>query len=281
MNCPRPGPARLEPRWGAWWSRGWAPLERSSALKPGEATRIVVAALLFTVAWHLAWFTWFTVAPPPSPAVAVDAASYRYLGISTLDRESRLALKAMQRVRSPALFSLPSPHGFSRQLYQKEFSLRPPLEAAGDDALYRLRPEPSADSTRRTIRSSTPSIGAGELRDADHLAPVFADATRSATSLYWRLEGGLENRAVLRASLPPEWSGALSNLWEVTARLGVDEYGSVQHVGMESTTLGPVHRAQIARQLWRWRFDATGQPADGLLTLRAFGAPPPNPENAP
>ncbi|MBN1267980.1 MAG: hypothetical protein JXB04_00180 [Kiritimatiellae bacterium] len=240
-------------------------------ISPGRwRTWIVPSAL--AIAWHGLW--WAVLAPAPARARGWLPRAPKVVfapGEAHEDPEGD-----PRAVWSPILFSLPTPVGFSRPIMTGAGSVRPPLTAPHNPAVYLERsatvPDAAPALRRERLEDQVGRV-LDEVRfDLLDAPPFRLRGAHGAAGPNVEFIDGLSAADFERADLP---AGELQSTaaWEALAYLEVDAQGRLVQVLIERPTDSTARNEALARALRRWTPAAGRGARSGKVIIRNAGSP--------
>ncbi len=250
-----------------------APPPRSFLAMGGSRPWVWAGAL--ALALHLAWFLVLSPSPPVSPRAVPLVPRLSYL--PPLAAGDVRALGALA-LGSPALFSLPTPMGFSRPAMARVIGARPPLEIPPDEATWQPRQRPGATEPAIPPPETLEQLAAASLNSRPPAGlprtAASAEGAEGVGGIRVELSAGLEGLAFERE----EWADGAAvrpdRSWEAVARVETDPQGRVAHVFLETPTELPGLNAALVRSLRSWRLKDSPGPHSGRVTFRYAGPAP-------
>lgn len=253
------------------------PLRRPSphAATPAAVRRLGggawVVAMVLAAAWHAAWMVglaWHGETARPAMPSAPNLLFAKLPEEREVGADPRL-------VWSPALFALPSPWGFSRQVFEERIARRPAagLQASMARLRERMHEPPLTDEDRswrleEEVAASLFRVPQPPLGEAVFRRPAGPPTAAVEFMSGWS-EDGLED-----GPLPEGWEYGGTAPWEVAAFLEVDAAGRVTHVLLETPSEFPEINRGLERALRTWRWKPGAEPRSGRVVFRAPGTPP-------
>lgn len=244
---------------------------------PPSATprRFWVWAVLLAASWHALWWVWLSPRWCAARPHGLPAVRMTYLAERGELAEDGQEQRNSRRLWSPVLFALPTPVGFSQAVLEKDFALRPPLEAPGGSAMY-LEYTPAPSAPLEGLVPGLPDLVQKTLQTYPGQSPARSVFTRdrqsrSTAPLTVEFGAGLADVEPLEFATP-KW-GRLpgGKAWEATAVLMVDKYGMVQHTLLESSSTSDRLDRDLVRFLKKLRFGPMKEDRAGHVTIRYAG----------
>jgi hypothetical protein len=244
--------------WVAW-------TESRSVIRPGEAPRLWLIALLLALAGHMAGLTWLSPRPPPGRPP--HRPPMRFSMALPSDQRGPAVPPAVD-VWSPAWFAFPSEHGFSRALLRQRSGLRPPLALPFRSGLALSRP-PAPPAPALQPFSAANRAGQHEIPTVAPPRRVFAGAGREPPrGIQVKFLGGLEGRPPPDFSWPEKLRNNSPGAWQAEAHLQVEPGGWVSSVFLVSATVSNSVRDALLRAIYGWTFPPDGDRGAGIAILR-------------
>ncbi len=242
----------------------------------GVCLRHWIYAVLLTIGWHGVWWVWLQPAPPPPRATLAAAPQLSYLPSREVARVPGTAVPDVRDFWSPAVFSLPTPAGFSGTALTNEVGARPPVNMA-----YTRLP--------MLERTAVPETGVVVAAGIDALslasetltnlswpqlpAAVFSPPASTNVKMGIEILGGLRGFELERNDLPQDPAVFGAEAWDAMAIVEVSSKGRVLHVFLEDSPDIPAINTWIVRTLMGWRFEITGDTVQGRVRLTWPGRP--------
>ncbi len=231
-------------------------------------------AVGLAVAVHLLWMTGLHLRPPrplPSPMVTPRVG---YLPVRMGPTDTNAIHADVRALWSPALFSLPTPMGFSRPARAGDFQWRPVLALPPLPKLLLEREaltEHSAEAPEQEgsgpVDITLPVLVFSSLDPPALPVPAKAAAGR----LTVQLDGGpVPSSASVIWPEQPWMRGTQS--WEVVASITIASDGRVEHAFLETRTASEEFNRDMIVALLRWRLEP-GARRSGRLVIRYMGKP--------
>ena len=246
----------------------------------GLCVRHWVYAVLLALGWHGVPWVWLQPAPPPMRAPLAAVPQVSYLPTYDAPRVPGPSLPDVREVWSPAVFSLPTPAGFSGAALTNEIGARPPVNLA-----YR----PPAMLERTVVAETTAVVAAGatlsslaggtltNLNWPRSEVPAFGPAAVSSGRIGIEILGELRGYELERSDVPDDPAVFGQAAWDAMAMVEVNSKGRVLHVFLEDSPGMAAVNTWIVRTLMGWRFEVTGDTVQGRVRLtwpgRAGGPP--------
>lgn len=229
----------------AGWHRAWA-----------VAAGIVAAAAVFC-----------RIDPPEEAATVRRTPHWTWLPPAVAAEK----LADVRAVRSPAVFSLPAPKGFTGALRARNPRLTPPVGrertagSTGRDA-DAAAAEPATDWTAPEFAVRRP---AG--KEPAGWTPVFANRVRPEEPARMEFPEGWEQRLFAGVDLAyADWAPGAA--WEATAEVEFDGTGIPVAVFLDRHSGIPEVDRRLARSVSSWRLLAGGAPRKGKVSWRVPAA---------
>ncbi len=233
-------------------------------------------AILLGLAWPAAWC--FLLAAPPTPGRLHRPPAGP--GLVWLPAPAPAApgaelAAALRNVRSPTLFALPSPVGFSAPFFARQHVLVPPISRAEAPLVawsfppfpYQgLDPATRSPGLKEQVAASLPLACGATSPDPRPPLPRTCVVQVDLT-------GGLAGRRFLAIDLPPGLSDS-GLLWEASAEVILTPGDRIRHVLIEKDT-HPEFRPAVLAALYRWALTPGPLPAAGKVRLYSRCAPAP------
>ena len=227
-------------------------------------------AVAMALAWFVFWGFWLSPAPPVARAGVSGAPAVSFLQVASTDD----VLSASHAVWSPAVFSLPSKAGFSRDALTNAIGARPPLQSGGTNALFLVPPVVAAENSsfkfapplEESVRSALTNLPGGVPE-----APVYGGAATTNTGVQVELSAGLEHRQIKTMDVPGEDILLKDKPWEVVAFVEFNAEGKVSGVFLDVKSQFDDVNVSLIRALWRWQVADVREPMGGRVTFRSPG----------
>lgn len=178
-------------------------------------------------------------------------------------------LADVRAVRSPTVFSLPSPEGFTGALRTRNPRLRPPVGRDRASAAGRGPAVDGAGGTGEATDWNAPEFAVRRPagREPAGWMPVFANRVRQEETARMEFPEGWEQRLFAGLDLAyADW--APGQAWEATAELAFDEKGIPVSVFLDPRSGIPEVDRRLARSASSWRLMAGGAPRRGKVSWR-------------
>ncbi|MBU1692707.1 MAG: hypothetical protein KJ726_03985 [Verrucomicrobia bacterium] len=245
------------------------PVERPRNWRPAAP---LLFGLVFALAWHAAWLMGLGLAretplspPPPAPVL-------RFIQ-PPADAEKTASDPRL--LWSPALFSLPSPWGFSRLVMDGRVGARPSVGVLDTAPLFLLEgPEMTERMAVGHDRRIEEDMAANLFRVPIPLlaGPVFHAPDRGPPPQV-ELMPEWTGSVFEAMPLPEGWEKAGDRAWEITAFIQVDDSDRVAHVFLEVPSAFPDLNRAIERALRSWKLAPGSLARSGRVVVRSAGEP--------
>ncbi|MFH0954115.1 MAG: hypothetical protein V1873_07280 [Verrucomicrobiota bacterium] len=235
-----------------------------------------VLPLAVAVAWFVLWGMALEPLPPPRPAGAAAVPQVSFAPPPSGSATGDLAGAEAYRLWSSAVFSLPTPLGFSSPALTNAIGARPPLDVPEQAAVYLERVAARGLRSAAGLGASMQELAADSLTGFPvRLAepPVFP-SPGAGRGIQIELSAGLAGQQFQSAELPDDRRARGEKAWEATAFVDVDEDGAVRYAFLENPTPSEKLNALLVRTLLRWRMAPAPAARSGRVTLRWLGPPP-------
>lgn len=237
--------------------------------------RLALLAFVIAAALHVTW--WVGV-----PAVGmVRTGSDRDSGPVVSYVPTPVEDADMRMIRSPTVFSLPTPIGFSRNSLEQPLLTPPPVDIAAVPPAFRIRNGEMDPNEGRSAMQGRP-VGVAltpiELARPVVPSPTFVrrgTETNAAIQLIWMDGLGANKSQAIPVEPGSIWDD--EKPWEAIAVVVVDPEGSVNHIFIEKPTASAKRNLEFARLLRSLHVTPTGAAATGRLIARYNGRPSPPP----
>lgn len=259
---------------------------REAGFAEADDRRISMLALVTALFLHAAWLAGMPAAGGLQTGGGRRVSpSVSYLGAPPAT-SGRIAEGAdIRAIRSPAVFSLPTAVGFTREILEQTPGTPPPVRVAEAPPPLLARSDVRAldrptDARRLTVSVRAPDQGVSAPR-----RPTFAPRepdTNLVLHLIWL--DGLDTARTATLPVKPESSWDDAKPWEASAVVDVGQDGIVRHVFLDRPTESQQRNVEITLAIRRYRFPPAGADRSGRLVVRFNGwaaAPAAQPEAAP
>jgi hypothetical protein len=175
-------------------------------------------------------------------------------------------LADVRAVRSPTVFALPSPEGFTGALRSGNPRLTPPV---GRERAVRTPGRGAEDAPEAATDWSAPEFAVRRPAGKEPAGwlPVFANRGRAEETARMEFPEGWEQRLFTGVDLAyADWAPGAA--WEATAELAFDEKGIPVSVFLDRRSGIPEVDRRIARSAASWRLMAGGAPRRGKVSWR-------------
>jgi hypothetical protein len=229
-----------------------------------------ILGLILALAWHAAWMMGLGLAreTPPSPPPSVPV-----LRFVRAPADAEQTASDPRLLWSPALFSLPSPWGFSRPVMDGRIGARPSVGARKESPFFLLEGPAIAkrmavghdwrieeDLAANLFRVPIPPLAGPVFRVPDKAPPPRVELMPEWTG------------SVFAAMpLPEDWEKAGDRAWEITAFIQVDDSDRVAHVFLEGPSAFPDLNRAVERALRNWKLAPGSLARHGRVVFRSAG----------
>ena len=245
------------------------PVERPRRWRPAASWML---GLILALAWHAAWMLGLGLAREPPPSPPPSAPILRFVQPPS---DAEKTASDPRLLWSPALFSLPSPWGFSRPIVDGRIGARPSVGVRDTPPFFLL--EGPAMAERMAVGHDwriEEDVAANLFRvPIPPLAgPVF-HATDKAPPPRVELMPEWTGSVFSAMPLPEGWEKAGDRAWEITAFIQVDDSDRVAHVFLEVPSAFPDLNRGIERALRSWKLAPGSLARSGRVVFRSAGEP--------
>jgi hypothetical protein len=246
----------------------------SADVAPGSGHGVFgwILAVTMVFVWYMFWGFWLSPVDQAAKAGLPIAPSVSFLpgpGTNAMLADARA-------IWSPAVFSLPSEVGFSRETLTNTIGARPSLEVPGGDAFFLAPPNSAApESGFRFAPPLEDSVRESLTNLSDRFPEdyVFGGAAATNTGIQVELFSGLDRRHIKAMDVPREDVLLKDKPWEVTAFVEFNAEGKVSGVFLETKSSFEDVDASLIHALWRWQAEDAKGPVSGRVTFRSPGRP--------
>ncbi len=237
--------------------------------------RVWISALVLALLFHGIWWIGLTASAPEyfTPETRIPQAQVSLWTLPPVELIEEAAAEDPLAFRSPVLFALPSPLGFSRPLLIRGAGLRPPIQPPLDISMTLKSPV--------FARPDEPAVtGGGPPEDVRvrYEGPSLRPVTRSVFDgfpephepvLRMEFGEGLREDLFEKRPLPERLVEETTASWEVEVFLSTDERGVVNRVLLERRADLERINQELSRSLYAWRVHYGEAPVSGRLRIYA------------
>lgn len=227
------------------------------------------------------WFTFLSTSWPEPRSDVQSASRIAWRMFPPVTKENPVL--DVLTLRSPSLFALPSPAGFSRPVLAETIGHRPPVHGPVETAMVltrTMRPlvqgpavtaDPLADRTRMVTSDDAIWLRPSTVR-REPPPPVMPLVSKPLRPL---IEPGFDwTERKFEKQVIPEGAALWGpTSWEAEAYLRVDEEGAVQQVLLDRRTADMGVNERLVRMIRAWRLAPAATATSGRLLLRYRGVP--------
>jgi len=258
------------------WSRGEGVAIEAS--RHADRRRLSVAwlvAFFFALGWHGIWWIWVGPEPVQARIVMPDVPQVTYMPFTEEEATGLADGKSIHTVWSPALFSLPTPVGFSRSVLTNAIGIRPPLAVPVGETRYLERKREGARPVEIGVVDLDSSVSRAltNIVFVERREPVFGLPPVTGVTVTVQLDAGLEGVRFSTMSVPVVPSDCAGRSWQAEAVIEADAQGRVRHAFLDSRSPCEAFNTSLVQTMRHWRVENPEGPVAGRVTVRCFVPP--------
>jgi hypothetical protein len=177
-----------------------------------------------------------------------------------------LAGSDVRTVWSPAIFSLPSEMGFSRDLLNVDLRTRLAFSQQVESESF-LDVDPVPRDTGAQVIPQELMLTAGARTAPQLPAEIFQSVEKRPSARRISLAPELQERLIGGVVLPPTLNKQSTTPWEVRAAVSISKQGRVRHVFLDQPLESAKLNQEVIHLLYGLRFKSGDGPVEGSIEI--------------